>query len=208
MILRAQVTLRMKSGIPADFVTNSWCIETDVSAPSPSDIAEYTTAFKDFYDDIATLISVDVFQNAHIVKYIELETTVVPNYPYAEDTFDLASNPSNASFPQEVALCLSMQGFRISGTPQARRRGRVYIGPIATATMTAGRPSSTARTTLATSAQTLVANLSAATLPATLSIWSVTDQTAVEITEGWVDDAYDTQRRRGVAPTTRTTFTV
>lgn len=198
----------MKSLISADFVTNSWCIDTGAFAPDGSELDDFVAIFKDFYDDIESLLSVDIAQTGHIIKFIDLESVLVPNYPYFETTFNLLTNPSAAAFPQEVALCLSMQGARVSGTPQARRRGRVFIGPITTATMTDGRPNSTARGTLATAADTLAGNLKAAERPSELSIWSVTDGVAVVVRDGWVDNAYDTQRRRGVSPTARSVFEV
>jgi hypothetical protein len=38
-------------------------------------------------------------------------------------------------------------------------------------------------------------------------VYSPTDDAYHEVANGWVDNAWDTQRRRGYKPTSRTTFT-
>jgi hypothetical protein len=59
-------------------------------------------------------------------------------------------------------------------------------------------------TTLATAAQTLCAGLKAQTNIAELCVWSQVDQFAVEVDNGWIDNAFDTQRRRGQQVSTKT----
>ena len=205
MITRCQVILHTSDNISANYVTNNWCIDT-VSVPSGADYTEYTTAFKDFYDDLAGLLAVPIAQNGHEIKYYDLEFSPPPNYPLEIDTFNLASAPVSTPLPSEVAVCLSFQGQKVPGFPQRRRRGRVYIGILAAAANSVGRPSTTLRTTLATAAATLCSNLKAAGNPALLSVWSQVDAAAVEVTDGWIDDSFDTQRRRGVQNSTRTTW--
>lgn len=104
-------------------------------------------------------------------------------------------------------MVTSFQGARTSGSVQARRRGRIYIGPLKTTTSTNGRPNSTAITTLATASSALGIDLNAVA-DTTWCVWSPTSGTAVPITDGWVDNAFDTQRRRGWDPTSRTTYFV
>nr|CRY97422.1 hypothetical protein [uncultured prokaryote] len=206
MILRVQTILHTGDGIAANYYTNSWCITT-VSGPDVTALDQYVTAFGDFFDDLAGIISLPVIQTGHGIKFYNLETPTPPNYPFYESTFDLTTAPSGAALPSEVAICLSFQGERMSGNPQARRRGRVYLGPITTSTLSYGRPTSTDRTTIAGAAGTLCANLKAASSPAVFSVWSGTDGAAVAIADGWVDDVYDTQRRRGLQTTAKTLWT-
>jgi hypothetical protein len=187
-------------------VTNSWCI-TPAGATNASDITEYAVAFKDFYDDLAGLIGITIAQNGHEVKWYDLPGPGAPNYPFQIDTFNLASDPSSASLPTEVAVCLSFQGLKIPGEPQNRRRGRVFIGPLTNIANSAGRPSSTVLSTLATAATVLTTSLKGATVPGSLSVWSQVDGAAVIVEDGWIDDAFDTQRRRGVDRTSRTLWT-
>lgn len=202
---RAQVTLRTADAIPANYATNSFCVE--VNPDGPLDTDEMTVCIKDFYDDVIAYLSPALLQTGHLIKYTNLPGTP-PNYPFEEDTFNLASAPTGTELPREVSLCLSFQGARAAGFPQARRRGRVYIGPVNTGGNSAGRPSSAMRTAFANAGATFKSNIEAITGGAhSWAIWSVADQEAVHVDNGWVDDAWDTQRRRGNEVTSRTTFT-
>jgi len=205
--VRAQVILHTVDALSANYVTNSWCFET-ADPPGPAEYADYTTAFKDFYDDLSGLISVNIAQNGHEVKYYDLEQSPPPNYPTAIEVFNLTTAPTAATLPTEVACCLSMQGQKVPGLVQRRRRGRIYIGPLSTAASTLGRPSTTLQSTLASACQSLATALAAADEPGNLAIWSEVDGDAVPVTDGWIDNAFDTQRRRGVQTTSRTTFTI
>jgi hypothetical protein len=206
MKTRAQVILHTTDNLSANYVTNSWCFIT-AGIPGLSDYPDYTTAFKDFYDDLSGFLSLPIAQNAHEVKYYDLEQTTPPNYPVATGTFNLASAPTSPGLPSEVALCLSFQGQKVPGFPQNRRRGRVYIGPLAQTQNTAGRPGVSLISGINAAAVALCTSLKAASVPADLAVWSQVDGDAVVVEDGWVDDAWDTQRRRGVQRTSRTTWT-
>lgn len=202
--IRAQVILHTVDATPANYVTNSFAFTGTDPVPVLGGI---TTALKDFYDDItASFLSNDIAQNGHEIKYYDLPGPV-PNYPIEEDVWNLAADPSGPQLPQEVALCLSFQGARTPGFPQNRRRGRVYIGPLGTGANTNGRPTSGFVTQLATAAATLKANIIALAGDTVWSVWSTVDQAGVPIDNGWVDNVWDTQRRRGLVETSRTTWT-
>lgn len=203
--IRAQVILHTTDSLSANYVTNSWCFVT-TDDPSDAEFTEYTGHFKEFYDSLSGILSLPITQNGHEIKYYDLDQAVPPNYPLAIQTFNLTTAPSAAGLPSEVAACLSFQGEKVPGFPQRRRRGRVYIGPIAQASNTSGRPSTTLRSTFAASAVELCDDLKGSSNVAQLAVWSVTDGAAVVVTDGWVDDAWDTQRRRGVQRTARTTW--
>jgi len=201
--IRAQVILHTADAFAANYVTNSFAFTGTDPVPVLSGI---TTAIKDFYDDLTpSLMSSSITQNGHEIKYYDLPGPV-PNYPIDEDTFNLAASWTGSPMPSEVALCLSFQGQRTPGFPQARRRGRVYIGPVGTAANTSGRPSSTFITMLANAATTFKSNILALGDDTVWSVWSVADQAGVGIDNGWVDNVWDTQRRRGVEETSRTTW--
>ena len=200
---RVQVTLKTTDANPENFITNSWCVFTGVP---PINVAATITSFKDFYDDInATYWSSSIAQNGHIVKFYALPG-VKPNYPFAEGTFNLASAPSGSPLPSECAIVLSMQGTRTAGSPQARRRGRIYLGPWGAAANTSGRPTPALATQIASATQTLEANLNAQSPISSLAVWSQADGVGVNIVDGWIDNAWDTQRRRGLQYTSRTTY--
>jgi len=203
--IRAQVTLRTKDNVPANFVTNSWGLTTDtVGTP---DWNEIRNAFKLFYDNLDVFLSPSVAQNDHEVKFYALPG-VQPNYPIAERFFSLSTNPAGTAMPSEVALVLAFQGVRTPGLEQARRRGRIYVGPLDTTTTSGERPTTAFRTAVVDAALAFDADLDTITPIVEWGVWSETNQAMVEIASGWVDDAWDTQRRRGLAPTTRTNFTV
>jgi hypothetical protein len=202
-VTRVQVTLKTVDANPENFVTNSWAVFTGVP---PINVAATVTSFKDFYDDInATYWSNAIAQNGHIVKFYALPGTP-PNYPFAESTFNLAAAPTGVPLPSECAIVLSMQGTRTAGAPQARRRGRVYLGPWGSAANTTGRPTPALATQIASAVQTLNTNLEAQSPISRLNVWSQADGQGVEITDGWIDNAWDTQRRRGLQYTSRTTY--
>jgi len=201
--IRVQVILKTADNISENYVTNSLCV---VAPNALSSTAAITTAVKDFYDDLgSTYLSSALAQNGHTIKYSLLPGTP-PNYPYEEDVFNLGTAPSGTPFPSEMAVCLSFQGDRQAGFPQARRRGRIYIGPLGNAANNLGRPHSTFISQLATAGATFKSNIAAIGTGHYWAIWSGTDQTAVEVNDGWVDNAFDVQRRRGLTATTRTTF--
>jgi hypothetical protein len=123
-----------------------------------------------------------------------------PGGPLAEKNYAFA--PSTSAGPAEVAVCLSYY----SGGNSKRRRGRVYIGPFAGTQTGSERPSSILRTRILDWASDIAAigNLS----PANWQQHSRTDASYNPVTDFYVDDAWDTQRRRGAAPSGRFTRTV
>jgi hypothetical protein len=113
-----------------------------------------------------------------------------------------------------MALCLSYKADYVGGFPQARQRGRIYLGGFATL-LAAGSASSfpavssTSRTAIATAATALKTGLFADGW-----VWVVLSPTNVAlnaqntftVTGGWIDNAADTQRRRGQKATARTSW--
>lgn len=200
---RTQTILKSDNGIAADFITNTMAW---VTAAPFGVTTDYTAAIKDFYDDITAQLSSDVAQNGHEIKYYDLPGPGAPNYPVAMDTFNLSTNPTGSPLPSEVSVVCSFQAPKTPGLPQSRRRGRIYIGPLNTGINSAGRPGGSNLSSIASAMQTLQANMVAAAVPAELAVWSSVDQAAVICTDGWLDNAFDTQRRRGVSASSRTTF--
>jgi hypothetical protein len=203
--VRAQVILHTDDAISANYVTNSWCIKA-FSPPDDGELQEYTDALKAFYNNMRTYFGDTIAQNGHEVKYYDLTNSTPPNYPMATDVFNLTSNPSVDGMPSEVALCLSFQGTKASGFPQARRRGRIYFGPIVSTASAGGRPTAGIMTAMANAATQLASDLAACSNIGVLSVWSTSDGVSVDVDNGWVDNAFDTQRRRGIERTSRTTW--
>lgn len=92
--------------------------------------------------------------------------------------------------------------------PQQRRTGRIYLGPLSSGAVTtvAGvvRPSSSLRDTARLAFRQLRNDIRAIDVTADLGVWSRKDRVVRAVTHVSMDNSFDTQRRRGEAPTLRT----
>lgn len=143
-------------------------------------------------------------------------------------TLGAVSGSAGARLPEEVACCLSFRGSystRVEDEPagptgpegdhhlRARVRGRVYIGPLVTLALhsaSAGdeaRVSQDLQTDLVESARDFLhADLGSSSWA--WSVYSRVEQAYVAVTVVWVDNAWDTQRRRGAKTTSRLAVTL
>lgn len=201
-VSRIQAIIRTVDNIPENFITNSWCIDSDVGP----NVSQTEAALTAFYNTMrSTLFSNKVAIGPHMFKWYSLPG-LKPNYPFREQTFSLTGAGQGNPLPTEVAMVLSFQGSQASGFPQARRRGRVFIGPLQTSAVhTDGRPTAGAISGLAAAGTALRTAINAGGEDR-WCVWSTVDQGAVPVEDGWVDNAFDTQRRRGVATTARTVW--
>jgi hypothetical protein len=134
--------------------------------------------------------------------------------PSDSDTWTLGAGLGTAAMPSEVALVNSFQAdysgaAEESGStrPRARRRGRIYLGPLqqgaaSTATNTESRPVAAFVTVIKEASEQLLGDADTQ-----WGVWSRADAAVRLCIQGYVDNAFDTQRRRGQAPTTRTAWT-
>jgi hypothetical protein len=200
MTFQVQTLIPMTTNVPADIVTNTLHLSgADLAAVTPG-----IAAIKVFYNAISAHYSSVVSQNAWRFKVYNLDDTK-PRAPVYEETWNLTAAPAGATLPAECAMVLSFQAARQSGEPQARRRNRIFIGPLdQTLLGVDGRWTTAANNLLANAADALLASSVAA------GGWSWVVTSAFggpyEINNGWVDNAPDTQRRRGVKATARTIF--
>lgn len=212
---RALVELATDTLIPSDVITNTWHFET------PGAVADAGTAITDNLDAFYTAIQAhlsSVLTGAGTVLLYDLEDPS-PRPPVF--TGAISFTPDTAAYPNEVAVALSYQAPVVAGEAQARRRGRIFIGPMSqdagTSSTGGPRPSSSCRTDICAAADALKDDTTLAGL-----VWSVFSPTTAgappwssgdlatafhAVTNGWVDDAFDTIRSRGVAATNRTLFT-
>jgi hypothetical protein len=114
----------------------------------------------------------------------------------------------NTPYPAEVALCLSYRGPILAGTNPRNRRGRIYLGPLSsssTGTVASGdlRPVATVMGYVADIGKRLMDANSATNVE--WAVYSRSTGQRTGITHLWVDDSFDTQRRRGADSTTRIT---
>jgi hypothetical protein len=210
-VYKFQVTFPMDTAIPADSVTNTWHFN-GFPAGGATDFDNARDMLKDFYHTVPTgggsaldTFFTDRLSTPAIVKAYALEDPI-PRAPAYESTFPVGASATGGT-PHEVALVLSFQSARASGINQARRRNRVYLGPFGTPSLNSdGRPSGTLLTQVQRCASTLRAAATASVVWDWVT-WSETEGADHVVVGGWVDNAWDTQRRRGVNATARTTFT-
>lgn len=225
--LLAVTTFKHMSGLVEDQVVNDFAIQT---ASTPSTNTERTaaeTAIIDFYNGVSATTGSKVCNllgtqlsraaNAASIKWYDVQLDLAGTAhgsPIDEVLWTLgAAQAGETNLPSEVSIVLSYHALLTDfqqelgvTRPAARRRGRIYLGPLNTLTRvvdgTTNRVgvSSTARTTIAEAAGRLVA------AGVTWSQWSRKNASMDNVTGGFVDDAYDTQRRRGEKASTRTTW--
>jgi hypothetical protein len=202
-IIRAQVTLPMTSTVSADSVTNTWHFTLeDVTEGTKSAVK---TALAAFYEALDTWKSNLVTWSGVRCKMFNIEDPE-PRIPIDDAGLTVTSAPAGSPLPPEVAVCCSFNGDYVSGASQARRRGRVFLGPLNTAALTTdGRLSSSLVTAVATAGGTLLTASNSASTWAWI-VYSPSGDTGYPVVDGWCDNAPDIQRRRGVDATTRTAF--
>lgn len=218
-LMRAIVSIPSDTGLPEDAVVNVWHFDGDDQALATD--ADYhagvMTLLTAFYGAADAYISSLMASPATVKIYDMRDAT--PRVPEYTGTIALTFGAA-ASYPSEVAVCLSFYAQQTSGVNQARRRGRVYIGPANADTgaliSNGWRVSAAARTAICAAAATMKAGAPAGSSGASVkwAVYSPTtdaeganlDDSFHDVVGGWMDDAFDTQRRRGVGATTRTLF--
>lgn len=117
-----------------------------------------------------------------------------------------AVEDTNLALPGEVAAVLSFQAEPVSGENQKRKRNRVYLGPLSSEALGGARNLNPQLVETMLFAGKALANASQQSANWHWNVYSPTDDEAYEFYSGWVDNAYDTQRRRGTRATARGTY--
>jgi len=196
-----QVTIPTTDNLAANYASNTWHFFAD----SDSVLTTVFTALKAFYTASSDRMSNLVRPSDWMIKAYN-DADAIPRAPVLQEEWDTGLTFSVGPLPTEVALCLSFQGAPVSGIPQARRRGRIFFPFLNTSQLgTDGRPASACISDLTTNADTLM------TAGATAGTWHWITNTSfdpgpVSVVNGWVDNEWDTQRRRGRKATSRTTW--
>lgn len=171
-------------------------------------------ALQEFYDSavangnrVSQYLGPQINRSAGYITTYDL-SQAPPRTP-EETALVLSGTPATQGLPAEVACCLTAYSDR--NIP--RHRGRVFIGPLADGAIAAWvggdldvRPDPTFRETLRQAGARLSRYGSVTLAGEGTFAWSIlspTDEVARQVTHGWIDNAFDTQRRRGVQPTQR-----
>jgi len=210
-VLRVMFILEHQSGLPQDQAVNVWhfnsAAATAAEAEDASDlvVAWYNT--NDGNGNAPREFLSPVLSGDWLTKVYNLDDAE-PRVPMFEDSGSFAVGPTDP-MPSEVAVCLSFQGNSTSGDNQARRRGRIFLGPLDVSASDAAvppRPNAALIETMRAAANNVL-------LPSNggdpeWCVYSRVSDTGWPVTNGWIDNAFDTQRRRGEDANARTTFSV
>ncbi len=209
--IRVLFTMPGRTGLPEDRYITSWAFRTaDNLPPTAANLADANNTVAGFFSQmtapatttIANYISSAVNLPLCYATAYKLGDSV-PRAPFRTN-HNLGAIPQSAPIPSEVALCASFYSTR--NLP--RRRGRIYVGPFSTGVMEAdsgngmARPKALIITALTTSMKRMQSQ--AVALNLRWCVLSQRDAVLRDVTDGWVDNAFDTQRRRGEAASSRT----
>lgn len=206
-LLRCMVVIPADTALSRDAVVNNYGIEVAGTADTSRD--NIVTALRAFYEawNAQRAITMD-WTNARVKAYDLAHEK--PRSPVFDVSLGLLAGTGTTALPHEVALCCSFQRIKGSGVNMRRGRGRVYLGPFAAiaADTATGRPNSTLITAVRNGAQGFLD----ASRTANDWEWQVISEASgvpigTPVNNGWVDNAWDTQRRRGPDASTRVVFT-
>jgi hypothetical protein len=220
------VTLMPLSGLVKDEVQNHFNFRTATSgAPTTAELDAIHSALDAFYNTgagspshaICNLIGTQMAHSSAVSKMQHYNVTThldgsAHGAPVRTDTWTLGSAIGTGdNLPSEVSVCLTFQTpyltdpeFGPSGSrPRARDRGRIYLGPVRDAIRLDNsnhepRIDPDWRQAIGAAAARLVADADTQWV-----IWSRANTVTNTVSNGWVDEAFDTQRRRGPDSTAR-----
>jgi len=160
------------------------------------------TDWQDFADGLCDAVSDWQSANAQAkdltVTLYDAEAEA-PNYPKAIAT-KVTGNNTIANWPRELAVCLSFY----SEHNRPRQRGRLYLCPglMFNSNGLDTRPTDAIMEKMMDFGAVLEA---VGGVNVDWCIWSRVDRKARKVTDYWVDDEWDVQRRRGLISTKRMT---
>lgn len=211
------VAFQAASGLAEDQMVNTFHVEASTDAEAAdflSDVLDfYNTGHGGFTNPITYYMS-PFLSGTYNAKAYDLSDPA-PRLPVATGTGIFTPRTLIGGLPEEVALCLSFAATPYTpGINPQSQRGRIYIGPLNPEAFagygggdewnTPPRPATGLLNIVSAAATDLAA---ANTATKKWEVYSPTLSQGFEVTSGWIDNAFDTQRRRGVAATARTLWT-
>lgn len=223
--IRCKATIPHSSGLPEYAVVNTWSIISTDPASRQGAAEEWVLRLEAFYAAFKNYMSSEYPMQGLTYEFIDLGDAK-PRVPFHTALTAITAQASSLNdLPPEVSLCFSFRGATGSGLNAKRRRGRVYIGPLQIAAADSAAPTNTLVDLVAGAG----ANLEGSTYcqwaihsPSTFhnvpvggrledypeEVPALLDDSFTPVTHYWVDNAWDTQRRRGKVRTYRKSFDV
>lgn len=223
---RVRVTIPHSSGLPEDEVVNTWSYMIGGSGDRDTLAADFQAQLDAFYTAwVPGYGHTDYGWGSMVAEHFDM-LEERPRRPFQTLTFATGTAPaSNSNWPAEVSITLSFQKTAVSGERQARMRGRVYLGPLSQGAADEPLIPTAIADAIAGHANTQFFGGTGLTHLAVYSPSTHYGKAIGEkIVEGdeeipdalpasfhivdrlWVDNAWDTQRRRGLKPTYRKTY--
>lgn len=208
----ATITMESDSGLPEDRCVNTFHFQK-IATPGTVDVYDnILDLVEDFYsavpsggvNKVADWLGSSL-SGAATIKVYDLDEPE-PRVPAAERAVTL--DVGGTQLPREMAICCSYRAALVSGAEAARRRGRIYVGPLSdtAADSATGRPAANALLTIQRSARDLLA-AAEASVTYQWVVYSPSGDSAADVAEGWVDNAFDVIRKRGDGATVRGRWT-
>lgn len=215
-MIRCQIVLPGRTGIPEDQFVNTIYVSNNGPYDGPEHATQLAGVLGTAYATSGG--SEGMTLSNYMSPFIDRTQCTVRVYDMAAPSprppsiagFQLSSPFANvAALPEEVALCLSIYGAN-PRTP--RRRGRLYLGPfnggtldVQSGSVSPSRPKTDVLQVIRDWGNALEDGLAAAGHQ-----WFIKSEVPstnyVQVVGGYCDDAWDTQRRRGVDPQSRWTW--
>jgi hypothetical protein len=191
--IRMQVSWNVGSSAPRDVMQITPCFRAQ------EDWSPGGTDYEDLAQDLADALDTwNANDRKLTVKAYKIQDPV-PGEPHRPEAIATTSQTSILEAPifREQALCLSFYG----GQNGPRQRGRLYLPAFM---LSVGQPDVRPSTAFQQKALDLVpifAGLGGSNVD--WIVWSPTNKSATKVTNAYVDDEWDVQRRRGLRPVTR-----
>lgn len=210
------------NGLPEDAVINDFAFRwIGTGNPIESDLNEVAGVVSGFYRTGTTSAAVGWWISETIDRgathQLEVYSISAGGSPiYTTDWLGPPTVGATDNLPNEVAGVLSFHGdltgvLEESGAtrPRARRRGRVFIGPLIPAAVAISDPNPMLSTTFTATLRSKATAMydDAETKDWRWCVWSRANDELYPVVGGWTDNAPDTQRRRGPKATGRNVFT-
>lgn len=227
-----ECTFKDSDGLPKDDFVNVFYMNSSEVAvegervQAVEKVVDFYTNMTEGGNPVGAYLSPVIFPRVGVVKLYDF-ADAKPRPILLQATFVIANSLGDGGLPEEVALCLSYYTDR--NLPS--HRGRIYIGPLASgaANESPVRPQAGFMAALADGGTRLIGPLPESFDATVISSWdphgaAITDppaaatgvvdwalfsrklNTQVAIEHGWVDNEWDSQRRRRIAATSRVLY--
>lgn len=216
-VMRFDVILPYYTNLPRDVAVNTFHFQRTAGWDDgvANDIAE---DLKSFYNTVTSSTSIAGYispivnrgASACTIKGYDLSDSE-PRPPRLILPWTLGPNVATTGLPNEVAICSSYKADTLAGMSMARRRGRIFLGPLTSGAIqmaTTGNPVIVNPSAIARIVERTewLADQWNPLSEAPWSVYSRVNNAAYAIVEGWVNNEPDTQRRRQARETGRTTW--